>query len=239
VYRNPHTVKEPNTEPLPFRYPLHVLKETDHVTLLVFEGRTTWLAKVDHRGIGHGSISENICEIQKTKELRDQIIHDLKNKGSGEEIVPQTEFIIHGSRAYTYSRCQVMVKGAKSLSRLSFKHIWGLPPKSLRDLRNLFEIYIHYLECGKDIDILGNHYTNSPFFQKYLRGWIALFWSENILIDQTNTPRFIDIGIWGTENHPGLKGSLWFQRQRLRGWISVMLLNLIILIKANLPGKKP
>ena len=224
-------MKEVTLETLPLQRPFQVLKETEQVAFLVFDGRKTVLAKVDIRGIGHGSIAENVSEIRKTKQLREQIILELENKGSGEHLVPVTDFIIHGSREKTYSRFQEMIQGGKSLSSLSLLQIWKLPRQSLRDLRNIFEVYIHFLRLGIDIDILGNHYNKAPFSKKFLRRWIALLWSENILIDQHGFPRFIDIGIWGLENHPGLKGNLWKNQQKLRGWFSVVLLNLLLLLK--------
>jgi hypothetical protein len=212
----------------PLAIPSGVVLEHEGSILLGYRQESPLIAKIDTRRIGHGSIENNIREINQFRALREALAAELASRGSAPAIIPLTHYVIHRDAHITYFRVQEWYVDSSPLSKVRVNELWRLPETSLLDLRNIFQIYLEYLEKGRDIEVIGFHFQNHSWIDKITRAWCSLFWSENIIIDRDNIPRFIDFGIWGDEAHRGLRGLAWKRLQKLRSWSAVKVINFIL-----------
>jgi hypothetical protein len=214
--------------PPPLASPSSVILKAGGTTLLGYRLEDPLIAKIDTRGIGHGSIENNIQEINQFRRLRETLVSELIRRGSAPEIIPATQYLIHGDIKITYLRVQKWFVESKPLSKVSLDNLWQLSERSLLDLRNIFQVYVEYLAKGRDIEVIGYHFQNHSWIEKLTRAWCSLLWSENILIDRDNIPRLIDFGIWGNEAHQGFRGLVWYRIQKLRAWSALKIIDLIL-----------
>lgn len=152
--------------------------------------------KKPHVERSFGDANAAIGNINMIRQKRAEIIASLNETGDSEEMVPPTSPVIHKTddEKITYSETQEWFQNASTLAGLGIG-VHALPPRSIVELRNLFWANIKFWQKeGYSLDIVGSTATPRSWKNKLLRNILPVYYSENIMIDQSGNTRFVDIG---------------------------------------------
>lgn len=173
------------------------------------------------------SLQETMDNIAMVKRKREAIVACLHQRSGLEETVPLSHPVIYGvglEGKVTYSEFQEWFVGAKTLSQLGGK-IFSLPTSSLAALRDLFAANIAFWKKeGYSLDIVGSSIHSPPLIHRFIRHLLPLFYSDNIIVDGENTPRFIDLGKFDKRAKRDTKTTIRHNVQLLGSLVSIGLL---------------
>jgi len=216
---------------LPFRKPTEFVGSSSKSEVMGYEN-SPLVVKIKQPRFErkYDSVDGAIESINEKRRLIEETRSAIEKMGSDPEIVPTIEAVIHSSSdndKITYTKTQEKYPDSKTVSACGLDML-SLPTQSLKDLKNMFQININFWKkYGAPLDIVGSS-NNLPNLKKLIRHFLPVFFSENIIIDSKQIPRFIDPGALAKSND--IKGMVRQNIQVVGSFISIGILNLTISI---------